>query len=120
MNEEIPRKMGAPQGNQYARIHGFYSTVLDEGEQLDYEQATEVEGIDDEIALLRVKIKSLVAHDPENVKLITQAIKILARLVMMKYNISKTDKQGLMEAVGNVLKNIALPLEIGIGTIFKK
>jgi hypothetical protein len=68
MTEEILKKKGAPKGNQYARKHGFYSKVLDEGEQLDYEQATEVEGIDGEIALLRVKIKSLIACDPENLK----------------------------------------------------
>ncbi len=64
------RKSGAPRGNQNARKHGFYSKVLDEAEQLDLEQATRVEGIDDEIALLRVKIKSVAAHDSQNIKLI--------------------------------------------------
>ena len=43
-------KRGAPAGNQNARKHGFYSRVLDEEEQLDFEQATSVEGLDDEIA----------------------------------------------------------------------
>lgn len=33
-------KRGAPTGNQNARKHGFYSRVLDEEEQLDFEQAT--------------------------------------------------------------------------------
>jgi hypothetical protein len=42
----------------------------------------------------------------------------LARLVMTKYDISKNDKQGLKEAVENVLRDVALP--IGIGSIFKK
>jgi|GEM_PF-6518470 len=51
------KKRGAPEGNQYARKHGFYSHVLSESEQADYELATRVEGIDEEIALLRVKIK---------------------------------------------------------------
>ena len=120
MAEEILKKRGAPEGNQYARKHGFYSKVLDEKEQLDYEQATEVEGIDSEIALLRVKIKSLVARDPENLKLITQVTNSLARLVMTKYNISKNDKQGLKEAIANVLRDVALPFGIGIGSIFKK
>lgn len=118
--EETEKKVGAPQGNQNARTHGFYSKVLDEVEQLEYTQATEVEGLDSEIALLRVKFKSLVTRDPENLKLITQVANALARLVMTKYNISKTDKQGLKEAIGNVLKDIALPLGIGIGSVFKK
>ena len=108
-------KRGAPEGNQNARKHGFYSKVLDETEQLDFELATGVEGIDDEIALLRVKIKSLLEHDPENIKLIMQATNTLARLVRTRYNIGKEDKKGLKEAIGNVLKDIALPLGIGIG-----
>ncbi|MBI2288721.1 MAG: hypothetical protein HYU83_07095 [Chloroflexi bacterium] len=113
-------KRGAPKGNQNARKHGFYAKVLNEAEQLDFEQATTVEGIDDEIALLRVKIKSLLESDPENIKLIMQATNTLARLVRTKYNIGKEDKKGLKEAIGNVLKDIALPLGIGIGNILKK
>jgi len=114
------RKKGAPKGNQNARKHGFYSKVLDEAEKLDFEQATGVEGIDDEIALLRVKIKSLIAHDPDNIKLIMQATNTLARLVRTRYNISKKDRKGLKEAIGNVLRDIALPLGIGIGATINR
>jgi hypothetical protein len=121
MAERTGGKGGAPKGNQNARKHGFYSKVLDESEQLDFVLATGVEGIDDEIALLRVKIKSLIAHDPDNITLIMQAINTLARVVSTKYNLSKKDKKGLKEAIGNVLRDVALPLGIGIGaTIDKK
>ena len=118
--EETTKGRGAPLGNQNARTHGFYSKVLDEEQQREYTQAIEVEGLDSEIALLRVKIKSLVARDPENIDLITQGTNALARLIVPKYNINKTDKQGLREAIGNVLKDVALPLGIGLGSIFKK
>ena len=94
MSAKIERKRGAPKGNQNARKHGFYSRVLDEAEKLDFELATGVEGIDDEIALLRVKIKSLIAHDPDNIKLIMQATNTLARLVRTRYNISKKERRG--------------------------
>ncbi len=120
MLTEAKGKRGAPKGNQNARKHGFYSKVLDEVEQLDFELATGVEGIDDEIVLLRVKIKSILFHDPENIKLIMQATNILAGLVRTKYNISKEDKKGLKEAIGNVLRDIALPLGIGIGATINK
>ncbi len=113
-------KRGAPKGNQNARKHGFYSKVLDEAERLDFELATGVEGIDDEIALLRVKIKSLLEREPENIKLIMQASNTLARLVRTRYKISKEDKKGLKEAIGNVLRDVALPLGIGIGATINK
>ena len=114
------RKRGAPKGNQNARKHGFYSKVLNEAESLDLELASGVDGIDDEIALLRVKIKSILEHDPENVRLIIEATNTLARLVRTKYNITKEQKKGLKEAIGNVLKDIALPLGIGIGATISK
>jgi hypothetical protein len=113
-------KRGAPKGNQNARKHGFYSRALNEVEQLDFEKATKVDGIDEEIALLRVKIKSVLEHDPENIKLLIQATNTLIRLVRTRYNIGKEDKQGLKEAISNVLRDVALPLGIGIGTTFHK
>ena len=115
-------KRGAPKGNQNALKHGFYSRALDEAEILDMEEAAGVNGIDDEIALLRVKIKSVLEKDPENIKLIMQATNTLAGLVKARYNITAQQRKGLREAIGNVLRDVALPLgiSIGAGVIGKK
>ncbi len=120
MSREVKRKRGAPKGNQNARKHGFYSKVLDEAEQFDFELASGVNGIDDEIALLRVKIKSVLEKDPENIKLIMQATNTLAGLVKTRYKITKEQRKGLREAIGNVLRDVALPLGIGIGATIGK
>jgi len=120
MAERAKRKSGAPKGNQNARTHGFYSKVLDEAELLDFELAAGVEGFDDEITLLRVKIKSLLENDPENIKLLMDATTTLANLVKTKYKISKEQRKGLKEAIENVLKDIAIPLGLGIGQIVTK
>lgn len=134
MPEKVKRKRGAPKGNQNApksgspekpktsqgKKHSFYSKVMDEADQLDFELAGDVEGFDDEIALLRVKIKSLLENDPENIKLILQATNTLVNLVKTKYNITKEQKQGLKEAIGNVLKDIAIPLGIKVIQTFAK
>jgi hypothetical protein len=120
MPTEAKRQRGAPKGNQNARKHGFYSKVLDEAEQFDFELASDVNGIDDEIALLRVKIKSVLEKDPENIKLIMQATNTLAGLVKTRYKITKEQRKGLKEAIGNVLRDIAIPLGIGIGATIDK
>jgi hypothetical protein len=120
MAERAKRKRGAPKGNQNARTHGFYAKVLDEAELLDFELAAGVEGFDDEITLLRVKIKSLLENDPENIKLLMDATITLANLVKTKYKISKEQKKGLKEAIENVLRDIAIPLGLGIGQIVTK
>jgi len=114
------KKRGAPKGNQNARKHGFYSKVLDETEQRNFDRATRIEGIDEEIALLRVKIISLLERDPENLKLIMQATNTLARLVRTRFNIGKEDRKGLKEAISTVLKDVALPLGISIGANLAK
>jgi len=113
-------KKDGPIGNQNIRSHSFYGKVLDEAEQLDLELASSVDGIDDEIALLRVKIKSILEHDPENIKLIMQATNALARLVKTRYHITREQKKGLKEAIGNVLRDVAIPLGISVGTILNK
>jgi len=117
VNTEQKRGKGTKQS---ARRRDFYTRVMDEAGKLDFELAAGVEGIDDEIALLRVKIKSLLASDPENVRLIMKMAETLARLVKTRYQIDKEHKKGLKEAIGNVLKDVALPLGIGIGTAINK
>ena len=134
MAAEAKRKKGALKASQNAnklaspekssvsqsQKHAFYSKVLDEVEQLDFELASGVEGIDDEIALLRVKIKSLLENEPENIRLLMQVTNTLARLVKTRYKITKEQKKGLKEAIANVLRDVALPLGIGIGASLNK
>ena len=90
----------------------FYSKALDEADLLDFEMAQGIEGIDDEIALLRIKIKSLLENDPENMKMIMEATNTLARLVMTRYRITTDQKKALTNAIGNVLQGLAIPLGI--------
>ena len=116
-NEQVPVKQPPP---PFTRTHGFYSKVLTVEEQAIYDQAMNVEGMDTEIALLRVKILSIIAHDPDNIKLLTYATNALARLLMTKYNITKTDKPGVKEAVLNVFRDVAFPLGIAVTQFLKK
>ena len=57
------RKSSVSKVKQNVNKPGFYSKVLDEAEKLDFELASGVDGIDNEIALLRVKIKSILGDD---------------------------------------------------------
>ncbi len=119
MENEL-EKPGKGIGNQNARKHGFYSNVLSAEEQEEYERARLMDGFDDEIALLRVKIKSLVENYPENVRLITLALNTLARMVMTRNNVEPARKETVAETITNILKGVALPAGIGIATILKK
>ncbi|MFC1911964.1 hypothetical protein ACFLXG_02250 [Chloroflexota bacterium] len=114
------KKTGTRKDSRKAEKCGFYDKVLDEAEQLDFGLAADVNGIDNEIALLRVKIKSILGDDPKNIKLIVEATNALERLIRTKYKIGKEQRKGLKEAITNVLKEVALPLGIGIGATITK
>ena len=77
--------------------------------------AAGVDGIDDEIALLRVKIKSLLDSDSQNMRLLVEATNALERLIKTRYRITREQRKGLKEAISTVLRDVALPLGIGIG-----
>ena len=109
-------KRNTTKRSQSARKRSFYSRVLDEAERLDFELAAGVEGIDDEIALLRVEIKkAMVGGDVSNLRLLVNATNALERLIRTRYQITREQRKGLKEAISNVLKDIALPLGINIG-----
>lgn len=105
-------KRGAPKGNQNARRHGFYSKALDESEKLQLEEARGIDGLDEEIAILRIKLRELLDTDPHNIELALEAANTIARLVRTRYNITKEQKRSLKEAITNVLTEIAIPLGV--------
>jgi hypothetical protein len=96
----------------------LYTRVLDEAEKLDFELAAGVDGIDDEIALLRIKIKSLLQEDPENLSLIIKTAGMLAKLVKTRYSMNKKQEKSLGESIRNIIKDIGVPL--GVAVINKK
>jgi hypothetical protein len=106
------KQKGAPRGNQNARKHGFYSRVLDEAQKLQLDEAREVEGIDEEIALLRVKLLTLMDEHPERIDLQMLAAATITRMVRTKFHISAGGNRSLKDAIGKVLTDIAVPLGI--------
>jgi hypothetical protein len=71
---------------------GFYRLALDEAEKVEFEEASQVEGIDEEIALLRVKLRELVENHPDRIDLHFSAANTIARLVKTRHQISKEQR----------------------------
>jgi hypothetical protein len=104
----------AEKKTQRSKKQGFYSKVLDEAEKLSLEEARDVEGLDEEIAMLRVKLRELIENDPDRFDLHLKVTTTIARLVGIRYNISKEQKKSLKEAITKVLTEIAIPLGVKI------
>jgi hypothetical protein len=109
MTSLIKRKTGGQPGNQNARKHGFYSKALTRDEKRGLKHAIGVDGLDEEIAILRVKFRALIAADGQNLHLINQTVETLAKLYHVKYSLSRNDSTKLKEAVASVLEEFIIP-----------
>jgi hypothetical protein len=88
----------------------FYGQALTEAESQDLPSAQEMSGLDEEIAVLRLKLRSALEEQPENVKLMLKGIELLVRAVSAKYRLSAKDKEDLSESVKGVLRDIGGPV----------
>jgi iron-sulfur cluster repair protein YtfE (RIC family) len=102
-------------GKRKGSPRGFYSRALDEAGKRELEEASHVEGIHEEIALLRVKLRELLKEQPERIDLHFEVANIIARLVRTQYQITKEQKKSLKEAIQKVLTEVAVPLGVGVG-----
>ena len=93
---------------------GFYGRALNEAEKLEMEEAREVEGLDEEIAMLRLNLRELIENEPDRIDLHLKATNTIARLIGIRYNITKEQRKSLKEAITRVLTEIAVPLGVKI------
>ena len=84
----------------------FYGQALDQAERLDLEQAQEIEGLDDEIALMRVRLKREVEQHPEDVQLLVKGLEILVRAVGARYRLSPKSRKDLAENLAAALNSL--------------
>lgn len=102
------RRTGRRGGRRLAR--SFYGQALTAAEAQDLPSAQEMSGLDEEIAVLRLKLRSALKEQPENVKLMLKGVELLVRAVSAKYRLSTKDKEDLSESVRGVLRDIGGPL----------
>ncbi len=103
-------KRGPRSAGKSVPERGFYALALDEAEAMELAAAAGVEGLDGEIAVLRLKLRRLLEEHPDRVDLHTKVLNTLARLVATRYKISAEEKSNLKEALSTVIKDVAIPL----------
>jgi hypothetical protein len=117
MEKKIKRKRGGQKGNRNSLKHGFYAKVFDEAEKFEFINASDMEGIDDEIALLRLEIKkSISGGDERNLLLLVKAAGALEKLIRTHYKITTEQHAGLKEQIINVIKEFLVPIGINVGS----
>lgn len=102
------RKRGGQQGNRNARKHGFYSGSLSPAETSRMWNITSLEGIDPEIALIRVKLESCLQHDPGSRRVIREASRFLVKWYSESYGLDATTRSYLKTVVRHLLETASM------------
>jgi len=105
---QIERRRGGQKGNRNARKHGFYSATLSPAETSQLWNITNLEGVDPEIAFIRVKLQSSLQYDPGNRRVIREASRLLVKWYSANYRLDPTDRNYLKTVVENLLEIAAM------------
>lgn len=105
---------GGQPGNQNARTHGFYSHYLSDFSKDDIQRVAEMEGLEAEIAFVRLKLADLIENSPDNSAIQFEAVRALAYLVKTQYQVTEEQGKPLREAAAKVISEIIGPLNLDI------
>ncbi len=114
---EMVNRRGAPKGNKNAFTHGFYARDFTNIESEDLEAVLR-EGLQDEIAMLRVSLRRLfrLAKQCEDVDAATKALLSLSRASGQLANLLKTQKlltgknNNMDEAISTAISQVVMEL----------
>ncbi len=87
-------------------IGEFYEGALDAAERNLLQDARKIEGLDEEIAVLRVKLRSAVKKQPQDLPLMLRGIGMLVKAVSARYRLSKQAEDDLADSLAGVIRGV--------------
>ena len=85
----------------------YYSKHLDELERIELKNAAAIDGIDEEIALLRFEIQQLIKDKSADPEELTKYVNTLCRSLVTRHAIGDDKKHELRNAIKGTLLDIA-------------
>jgi hypothetical protein len=78
---------------EHAGAQAFYEAALSEAERAFLPAAKEVSGLDEEMAMLRLRLRTALKNRPQDLALMIRGLDTLRRMVAVKYGLSKSDRK---------------------------
>lgn len=83
----------------------FYASAIDSADRLaELGDARRVEGLDEEVALLRMLLRDGIRDHPDDLKLLQGGMRLLVQTLTAQHRLSPKQADNLGEAVANVLQ----------------
>ncbi len=90
--------------------NAFYAGVLSEDERARLEAAREMEGINEEVAILRTMLRDQIMQSPEKVELLFKSMNMLTKVVAAQYKLSPKSQDDLNDSIIGVINGIGREL----------
>ena len=101
------RRRTTSAGRQRSKLaRDFYGSALEAAERIELEGAAEIEGLDEEIAVLRVKLRDVLQQRPEDLTLMLRGIELLVKAVSARYRLSKEAEEDLSDSIAGVVRGV--------------
>ncbi len=94
----------SPRPAPVPEAHWFYADAIDEADRDDFIDALEVDGLDQEVALLRLHVRRLLTDSPEDPKIIHAAVRLLINALLAQRRLTDREAEGITEAMATVLE----------------
>lgn len=92
----------------------FYREALSEAERVMLPEAREMEGLGEEIAVLRVKLHQSLREHSDDLKLFLKGVELLVRAVSAQYRLSPKAQEQLMDSMMGVLEGVGESLGLSL------
>ena len=93
------RNRGGQKGNQNARTHGFYASSLTPDETCRFINILNQEGLDPDVAVLRVKVQAVLQQAPGNRRVLYDASRVIAKRYAAQYHFDRSERAYLKSIV---------------------
>ena len=80
----------------------FYADVLSEAERARLEAAREMEGIDEEVAILRIMLRDQIMRNPDKAEKLFKGMNMLMKAVSTQYKLSPKSQDDLNESINGI------------------
>ena len=89
----------------------FYDEALSQAERSDFPVALDVDGVDDEIALLRLRLRTALEEHPEDLPLMFRGIDLLTRALATRFLLSKDDRTAVGASIAELREEVIALIE---------
>ena len=90
--KQTKRKRGGQKGNQNARTHGFYSSLLTPDQMSQLWNIVIKENVPPESAIMRLKLQSMLSQSTANTRTLKEAVRLIIKWSAQKYHLNRAGR----------------------------